>query len=138
MPLNPYFEFGPRPFRAARLRSYIVREHRSGRSLTDILDDPYVRRCGSASFCWSVLEDPRTLHALGENDCERIARLGDGDTEWRSHQDRPANIPGDHHQQQPERQAERPEIELAVEKAAEDPTAGIREPDRRENENRVP
>jgi len=74
---TPYFEFGPRPFRAARLRSYIVREHRAGRSLVDILRDPYVARCGSASFCWSVLEDPRTLHALGQNDRERIARLAD-------------------------------------------------------------
>lgn len=74
---NPYFEFGPRPFRAARLRAYIVRQHRSGRSLVDILADPYVARCGSPSFCWSVLEDPRTLHALGDNDSERIKRLAD-------------------------------------------------------------
>lgn len=72
---NPYFEFGPRPFRAARLRSYIVRQHRGGRSLVDILGDSYVARCGSTSFCWSVLEDPRTLQALGDNDRERIARL---------------------------------------------------------------
>ena len=72
---NPYLEFGPRPFRAARLRSYIVRQHRSGRPLADILGDDYVTRCGSASFCWSVLEDPRTLHALGDNDRERIERL---------------------------------------------------------------
>lgn len=72
---NPYYEFGPRPFRAARLRSYIVRQHRAGRSLVEILDDPYVARCGSASFCWSVLEDPDTLQALGENDRKRIARL---------------------------------------------------------------
>ncbi len=74
---NPYYEFGPRPFRAARLRSYIVRQHRAGRSLLEILDDPYVARCGSANFCWSVLEDGHTLQALGENDRERIARLSD-------------------------------------------------------------
>jgi hypothetical protein len=72
---NPYFEFGPRPFREARLRSYIVRQHRAGRALSEILDDPYVARCGSASFCWSVLEHPRTLQALGDNDRERIVRL---------------------------------------------------------------
>jgi hypothetical protein len=72
---NPYLEFGPRPFRAARLRSYIVRQHRAGRPLAEILDDPYIARCGSSTFCWSVLEDPRTLAALGENDRERIARL---------------------------------------------------------------
>jgi hypothetical protein len=72
---NPYFEFGPRPFRAARLRSYIVRRHRAGHALAEILADPYVARCGSRTFCWSVLEDPRTLAALGENDRERIAQL---------------------------------------------------------------
>jgi hypothetical protein len=32
-----------------------------------VLEDPYVRRCGSKSFCWSVLADPRTIEALERN-----------------------------------------------------------------------
>jgi hypothetical protein len=64
---NPYLFLGPRPFRAARLRSYIVAQHRSGRRLAAILDDEYVRRCGSKSFCWSVLVDARTIEALEEH-----------------------------------------------------------------------
>jgi hypothetical protein len=64
---NPYLFLGPRPFREARLRSYIVAQHRAGRPLAAILADPYVRRCGSDSFCWHVVEDPLTLQAL-END----------------------------------------------------------------------
>jgi len=61
---NPYFFLAPRPFREERLRSYLLREHRKGRPIADVLGDPYVVRCGSPSFCWSVLEDPRTLRAL--------------------------------------------------------------------------
>jgi hypothetical protein len=54
---NPYLFLGRRPFREARLRAYIVRQHRSGRPLAEIVTDPYVRRCGSESFCWKVIED---------------------------------------------------------------------------------
>lgn len=72
---NPYFEFGPRPFREARLRSYIVRQHRAGRGLHEILADPYVARCGSESFRWRVLQDPQTLAALRRTDREAFAQL---------------------------------------------------------------
>ncbi len=74
---NPYFEFGPRPFREARLRAYIVREHRAGRSLREILGHPYVARCGGASLYWRVLEDPRTLKALRRNDAQAMKRLAE-------------------------------------------------------------
>jgi hypothetical protein len=71
--MNPFFEFGPRPFREARLRSYVIREHRRGRQLLEILQDAYVRRCGSPYFCWRVLQDQRTLEALLRNDADAIA-----------------------------------------------------------------
>jgi hypothetical protein len=61
---NPYLFLGPRPFREERLRSYIVAQHRAGRPLAAILDDAYVHRCGSESFCWRVVQDRRTLEAL--------------------------------------------------------------------------
>jgi hypothetical protein len=61
---NPYLFLGRRPFREARLRSYILSQHRAGRSLASILSDPYVRRCGSETFCWQVVLDRRTLEAL--------------------------------------------------------------------------
>ena len=64
---NPYLFLGRRPFREARLRAYIVRQHRAGRSLAEILADPYVRRCGSESVCWTVLQDPQTIEALERN-----------------------------------------------------------------------
>lgn len=72
---NPYFEFGRRPFREARLRAYIVREHRAGRPLLEILADGYVARCGNESFCWRVLQDPGTLELLRRNDLDALERL---------------------------------------------------------------
>jgi len=69
---NPYLFLGPRPFRAARLRSYIVAQHRAGRRLSEIVRDQYVRRCGSESFCWSVLLDARTIEALEEHNRRAI------------------------------------------------------------------
>jgi hypothetical protein len=66
---NPYSFAGRRPFREARLRAYIAREHRAGRSLLSILDDPYIRRCGGQGLCDRVLENPRMI-ALLERDVE--------------------------------------------------------------------
>jgi hypothetical protein len=71
---NPFFEFGPRPIREARLRAYIVRQHRRGRPLSEVLADPYVARCGNERFCWSVVRDPRTIEALRRNDAHAIER----------------------------------------------------------------
>lgn len=69
---NPYLFLGPRPFREARLRAYIVGQHRAGRAVADILKDPYVRRCGSERFSWEVIQDRRTLEALERNVRETI------------------------------------------------------------------
>ena len=69
---NPYLFLGPRPFREARLRSYILRQHRSGRPLSAIVADPYVARCGGTSLCWSVIQDPGTIQALERNVREAI------------------------------------------------------------------
>jgi hypothetical protein len=71
---NPYLFLGDRPFREARLRSYIISQHRAGRTLSAILADPYVRRCGSESFCCRVIQDPRTIEALERDVREAIER----------------------------------------------------------------
>ena len=61
---NPYLFLGRRPFLEAHVRGYIVTQHRAGRPLSSILDDAYVRRLGSESFVWKVVQDPRTIAAL--------------------------------------------------------------------------
>jgi hypothetical protein len=61
---NPYCFLGRRPRREAELRSYIVREHHLGRPLSEIVEDGYVTRFGSRTFCWRVVCQPETLAAL--------------------------------------------------------------------------
>jgi hypothetical protein len=61
---RPYSFLGPRPFREARLRSYIVNQHRRGRPLREVLADPYVLRCGGERLRDRVLHDPATIAAL--------------------------------------------------------------------------
>ena len=50
-----------------RVAAYIVREHKRGRSLGDIVDDPYVRNHCSESELARVLERPEVVHALGDD-----------------------------------------------------------------------
>ena len=61
---TPYFFLARRRVREARLRSYLIREHRRGRPLLEVLDDLYVERCGTRTFCWNVLCQPETIAAL--------------------------------------------------------------------------
>lgn len=61
---TPYFFAGARPFREERLVSYVRREHRRGRHLGEILDDPYVTRCGSRAFVWATLRHTSLLELL--------------------------------------------------------------------------
>lgn len=72
---NPYQFLGRRPFREARLRSYIVRQHAAGRPLSEILGDPYIGRCGSSSFCRRVLVDRRTIEVLETHVRDELERL---------------------------------------------------------------
>jgi hypothetical protein len=61
---TPYSFAGPRPFREERLLSYIRREHRRGRHLGEILDDAYVKRCGSREFVWATLRHTSLIELL--------------------------------------------------------------------------
>jgi len=70
---NPYFFCGRRPIREARIASYIVREHRKGRALREILDDRYLARCGSRELTWKVLLEPSVVRRL-ERDVEQAVR----------------------------------------------------------------
>lgn len=70
---NPYWVFSRLRFREARLRAYIIREHRTGRPLTDIISDPYVTRFGPPDLPARVLQHPLTIAALERNDLEAIA-----------------------------------------------------------------
>ena len=48
-----------------RIAAYIIREHDRGRTLEDILDDPYVvNRCSDEEIA-RVLERPEVIQAIG-------------------------------------------------------------------------
>ena len=49
------------------LAAYIVREYKSGRSLDDILDDPYLKNRASDEQRRRLLERPDVIRAIGED-----------------------------------------------------------------------
>ena len=60
-----------------RVAAYVVREHDRGRSLDDILDDPYVvNRCSEREIK-RVLERPEVVKAVGDDIAEARAATGD-------------------------------------------------------------
>jgi hypothetical protein len=71
---TPYFFSAGRPFREERLVSYIRREHRRGRHLGEILDDAYVRRCGTEEFVWATLRHTSLIALLEQDVCDAIQR----------------------------------------------------------------
>jgi hypothetical protein len=73
---TPYYFLSRRPFREERLLSYIRREHRRGRRFADILDDPYVRRCGSPQLVWATLRDTRLIELLDADIREELEQAG--------------------------------------------------------------
>ena len=74
---TPYYFVGRRPFREERLLSYIHREHRRGRHLGEIIDDAYVRRCGSREFVWATLRDTSLIELLEGDFREAFDRATD-------------------------------------------------------------
>ena len=49
------------------LAAYVVREHRLGRSVDDILDDPYLKNRCSEEQRFRLLERPEVIRAIGED-----------------------------------------------------------------------
>jgi hypothetical protein len=53
--------------RESAVAEYVIREHHRGRSLHDILEDPYVvNRCTHVQI-ERLLERPEVVHAIGED-----------------------------------------------------------------------
>ena len=49
------------------LAAYIVREHRLGRSIEDIVDDPYLKNRTTDEQRLRLLERPEVIRAIGED-----------------------------------------------------------------------
>jgi hypothetical protein len=73
---TPFYFIGPWPLREAELAAYIRREHRRGRRLAEIVDDPYVHNRGGRALLQAVLGSPALIRALGEDVAEAIRVQG--------------------------------------------------------------
>jgi hypothetical protein len=58
---------GTRSTQEERVAAYVIREHDRGRSLDDILADPYVRNRCSASEIERLLDRPDVLKSIGDD-----------------------------------------------------------------------
>ena len=64
---NPFSFLFARSAKEERITGYLIREHERGRSLTEILGDPYIRnRCTEQELA-RLLDRPEVVHALGES-----------------------------------------------------------------------
>jgi hypothetical protein len=60
------------------LAHYVIREHARGRSVAEIVDDPYVRNRSTPEERARLLERPEVVTALGDNALEELRQaLGD-------------------------------------------------------------
>jgi hypothetical protein len=64
---NPFSFLFTRSSQEERLAAYVLREHERGRSLDDILDDPYVTNRAQPEQVRRLLDRPEVIHALGES-----------------------------------------------------------------------
>jgi hypothetical protein len=68
---------GARSTQEERIAAYVIREHDRGRSLDDILDDPYVKNRLSEQETARILDRPDVLKAIGDDMAEAAkANLG--------------------------------------------------------------
>jgi hypothetical protein len=59
------------------LAHYVIREHARGRSLAEIVDDPYVRNRSTTEERARLLERPEVVAALGDNALEELRQALD-------------------------------------------------------------
>ena len=61
---------GAKSSQEERVAAYLVREHDRGRSIDDILDDPYVRNRATPQEIERVLERPDVIRSIGDDMAE--------------------------------------------------------------------
>lgn len=64
---NPFSFLFARSRNEERLVAYVIREHGRGRSLTEILEDPYVRNRTSEQERARLLDHPEVIRAVGKD-----------------------------------------------------------------------
>ena len=64
---NPFSFLGAGSAHEDRVAAYVIREHDRGRSLAEILEDPYVRNRCTPQERARLLERPDVLKAIGDD-----------------------------------------------------------------------
>ena len=64
---NPFSFLFARSSAEDRVAAYLIREHDRGRSIDEILEDPYVRNRCTPEQRARVLERPEVIHAVGDS-----------------------------------------------------------------------
>ena len=64
---NPFSFLSARSSHEDRVVAYLIREHERGRSLAEILDDPYVKNRTTPLERERLLDQPEVIRALGED-----------------------------------------------------------------------
>jgi hypothetical protein len=63
---NPFSFLFAGSSKEERITAYIIREHDRGRSLSEILKDPFIRNRATDREIARMLERPEVVHALGQ------------------------------------------------------------------------
>ena len=64
---NPFAFLSARSSHQDRVASYVIREHERGRSLAEILEDPYVKNRCTPAERERLLDRPELIRALGDD-----------------------------------------------------------------------
>jgi hypothetical protein len=64
---NPFTFLFTRSSAEERVTAYVLREHAGGRSLADILDDPYIRNRLTPHERSRLLDRPEIIRAVGDD-----------------------------------------------------------------------
>jgi len=64
---NPFSFLFSRSSQGDRVAAYLIREHERGRSLSEILEDPYVRNRCTPEEQARLLDRPELIRALGDD-----------------------------------------------------------------------
>jgi hypothetical protein len=73
---NPFASLFSGSSREDQLAAYVVREHGTGRTIEDIMDDPYLKNRSTPEQRRRLLERPDVIRAVAE-DTDKAARPGE-------------------------------------------------------------
>jgi hypothetical protein len=64
---NPFAGLFARSSMEDRLAAYVIREHAAGRTIEDVMDDPYLRNRASEEELRRLFDRPDVVRAVGEH-----------------------------------------------------------------------